>query len=53
MCIPIQYQTSDDLWNATLKAWNDIPIEAIYNLYESIPHRLKAVVKAKEYHFKY
>ena len=24
--------SSDDLWNATLKAWNDIPIETIYNL---------------------
>ena len=43
----------DDLWNATLKAWNDIPIGTIYNLYESIPRRLKAVLKAKGHHTKY
>ena len=24
---------SDDLWNATFKAWNDISIETIYNLH--------------------
>ena len=45
--------SSDDLWNATLKAWNDIPIETIYTLYESIPRRLKAVVKAMGHHSKY
>ena len=46
-------KSSDDLWNATLNAQNDIPIETTYNLYESIPRRLKAVVKAKEHHSKY
>jgi transposase len=45
--------SSDDLWNVTLKAWNDIPIETIYNLYKSIPRRLKAVLKAKGHHSKY
>jgi len=42
--------SSDDLWNATVKALNDIHIETIYNLYESIIRRLKAVVKAKGHH---
>ena len=32
---------------------NDIPIETIYNLYESIPRQLKAVVKANGHHYKY
>lgn len=46
-------KSSEDLWNVTLKVWNEIPTKTINDLYESIPRRLKAVVKAKGHHCKY
>jgi len=46
-------KSSDELWNVTFKAWNEIPTETIIRLYDSIPRRLKAVVKAKGQHCKY
>ena len=47
------FTSSDDLWNATLKAWNNIPIKSIYKLYGSTPCPLKVVVKVKGHHSKY
>lgn len=36
-----------DLWNKILQIWNEIPTIFIQNLYNSIPRRLKEVIKLK------
>ena len=42
-----------ELWERVAEVWNEIPPEVCQNLIESMPRRLKAVIKAKGGHTKY
>lgn len=42
-----------DLWNVVLEEWELIPSEMIQRLYESMPRRVEAVLKARGGHTKY
>lgn len=42
-----------DLWEVVLEEWEKIPLHYIQSLYESMPHRVQAVLKAKGGHTRY
>ena len=42
-----------ELWERVVKEWNEIPPEVCQNLIESMPRRIKAVIRAKGGHTKY
>ena len=42
-----------ELWDRVVKEWNEIPPEVCQKLIESMPRRIKAVIKAKGGHTKY
>ena len=42
-----------DLWNVVLEEWELISLDRIQGLYESMPRRVEAVLKAKGGHTKY
>ncbi len=42
-----------ELWERVVEEWNKIPPETCQNLIESMPKRIKAVIKAKGGHTKY
>ena len=46
-------RTREDLWKVAMEEWNEIPRENIRSLYESIPRRMSACVRAKGGHTKY
>ena len=45
--------TVDELWDVIVDEWEQIPISFINSLYESIPRRLKALIKNRGEHSKY
>ena len=53
----LQYETPPkgvhELWERVVKEWNNIPPEVCQNLIESMPRRIKAVIRAKGGHTKY
>ena len=46
-------QTAEQLWEITQEEWNGITINEVKKLFESIPARLKEVIRNKGYHVKY
>jgi hypothetical protein len=42
-----------ELWEVVLEEWERIPLDYIHNLYESMPKRVEAVLKAKGGHTKF
>lgn len=42
-----------ELWGVVLEEWELIPLEIIQSLYESMPRRVEAVLKARGGHTKY
>lgn len=42
-----QYRTTDELKVAVLQAWNDIPMDYIHALFDSLPERIDNVIKAR------
>lgn len=40
-------RTNDDLAAAVRQAWENIPLQFIQRLYQSIPRRIQAVIKSK------
>ncbi len=42
-----QYRTTDELKEAILQAWNEIPMETIQALYSSMPERIQNVIEAR------
>ena len=42
-----------EMWELIQKAWSEVTIEEITNLFESMPRRMEAVIKAKGGHTKY
>jgi transposase len=42
-----------ELWEIVLEEWEKIPMDKIKSAYESMPHRLQAVIKAKGGHTRY
>lgn len=42
-----------DLWDIVVEEWEKIPVDYIQRLYESMPSRIQAVLKAKGGHTKY
>jgi len=46
-------KTKDELWELLQDEWRKVDVNAILELYESIPRRLKAVIIAKGLHTKY
>jgi len=46
-------KTKEDLWKILLEEWERIDREVIKKLYDSIPSRLKAIIKCKGLHTKY
>lgn len=42
-----------EIWERVAEVWNDIPVEVVRNLIESMPRRIAAVIKAKGGHTKY
>ena len=49
----IQPKNIDELAAAVIEEWNNIPIETIHNLIESMPQRIQAGIDAKGWHTKY
>lgn len=49
----IQPNNIDELAAAVTEEWNNLPIEIIHNLIESMPRRLQAGIDAKGWHTKY
>lgn len=49
----IKATSQKDLFNKITKIWKEIPIEQLNKLIESMPSRMKAVIKAKGFHIKY
>ena len=52
-----EYETEpawlDELWIRLQKEWDEIPVDVVRNLIESMPRRVQAVLKAKGGHTKY
>ncbi|KAI7815751.1 hypothetical protein BC939DRAFT_384181, partial [Gamsiella multidivaricata] len=42
-----------DLWQAVLEEWEKVPEDFVRKLYESMPDRVQAVLKAKGGHRRY
>ena len=42
-----------ELWERVEAEWDNIPAKVCYNLIESMPRRIEAVLKAKGGHTKY
>jgi hypothetical protein len=42
-----------ELWQVVLQEWEKVPLDLIKSLYESMPRRVEAVVRAKGGHTKY
>ena len=40
-------ETLEDLWERVQAIWTNIPIDFLERLYESMPRRIAAVIKAK------
>ena len=43
----------DELWVRLQKEWDEIPVEVVRNLIESMPRRVAAIIKAKGGYTKY
>ena len=41
-----RFRSHDEVWEATLEAWNSITAEQLMKLIESMPRRLESVIKA-------
>ena len=50
---PAQHSSKDELFNAIAKAFAEVSNEEIARLYESMPHRLDAVIKASGWSTRY
>lgn len=46
-------RTGDQLWEMVQKVWNEITVQKINSLYESMPDRIQAVINAREGRTKY
>ncbi|KAI0245576.1 hypothetical protein BJV78DRAFT_1137559, partial [Lactifluus subvellereus] len=44
---------SREMWSALQEEWANFSMEALHKLYESMPHRVAALVEAKGSHTKY
>lgn len=46
-------QNKDELWRAVQQAWDEIPLDKLISLVNSMPSRINAVIRSKGYHTKY
>jgi hypothetical protein len=47
------FKRPQELWEAIQNVWNEIPIDSLINLVDSMPRRCQAVLNAKGYATKY
>ena len=43
----------DELWDALVEEWGNLDLSYVRKLYNSMPHRVAALVDAKGYYTKY
>ena len=48
-----QPTTAEELWDVLRDAWNNIPVDFLQKVQDSISHRIDAVFKEKGSHTKY
>ena len=48
-----KFQNIEQKWTAVQETWNQIPLDRLRALVDSMPRRMEAVLKAKGYFTKY